>query len=396
VNTEHLIKEPAGRQLGWSCQCGKKFANKSLADRHLLEASGLTEVEDIVAAGQTGFAKVTGNPDTTNEVKEEETVAEVEQPEAVETPVESEVVETPPTEEKPKAKTAVAKVEKTLAPVQQVQRDVARFAEKLLGEKRATEFATRVALISRESPKLAEAIRKNPDSFVAAYMASVTLDLMPNTPEQDAFVIPYGDKVQFQTGYRGLLKLARRSGEILTISAELVFAGDEFDVQFGTERKITHKPDLNVNRTDYSKVTHAYAAAKLTNGETQFAVMTREELDKVQRSAKAQSTDSPWRTWPERMALKTVLKRLAQLLPTATDDDLRRAVAYDSLSEAGKLRFKEGEIIEGEVVEVSQATLDAIGQAQSKDEVEEILHGLPIEERKKAAGSASRRIKELA
>lgn len=238
----------------------------------------------------------------------------------------------------------------TLMPVQKVQADVMKFATKMWDKERATEFATRVALIARDNEKLLSAIVKNPDSFLTAYMASVSLDLMPNTPEALAYIIPYGDVVQFQVGYKGLIKLARRSGEIKTIAAELVFEGDTFHATLGTDRKIEHEPDFDVDRTDYSKVTHAYATAKLTNGEDVFVVMTRKELDKIQRTVKSSGADTPWKQWPERQAIKTVLKRLTQVLPASSE--MQKAVAYDSMAEVGKLRMREGEIIEGEVSSV--------------------------------------------
>lgn len=367
---------PVETKVGFACSCGERFVKKDDLDQHIVDA--VFNAEEVKVAQERQQTLDQAIPSNSGDAGENDAI-------------------TPP-KEKPKTK-EVTKVEpKTITPIQRVQADVVRFATKLVGSERASEFATRVALIARENTKIAQIIATNPDNFLTVYMASVTLGLMPNTPEQYAYIIPYGDKLQFQTGYRGLLQLARRSGEIKNLSAELVFLGDDFDVQFGTERKITHKPDLTVNRTDYSKVTHAYAAAQLTNGETQFVVMTRDEINKVQGVAKASSTDSPWKQWPERMALKTVLKRLTQLLPMSTDDALRKAVAYDNLSEAGKLRLdhESGEVIEGEVVEVRQSAIDAIHAAQSREEVNEVLQGLPVDERKKAATIASQRIKELA
>lgn len=242
---------------------------------------------------------------------------------------------------------------KPLVGLVKVQSDVIKFASKILNAERAAEFATRVALISRDNEQLRNAIASNPDSFLTAYMASVTLDLMPNTPEALAYIIPYGNNVQFQIGYKGLIKMARRSGEVKTISAELVFKGDTFHVTFGTDRRITHEPDLDVDRTDYTKVTHAYATSRLTNGEDVFVVMTRKELDKIQKTVKSKSTDAPWQQWPERQAIKTVLKRLTQVLPSNTE--LQTAIAYDSAAEAGKLKMKDGRIIEGEVIENEKA-----------------------------------------
>jgi recombination protein RecT len=164
-----------------------------------------------------------------------------------------------------------------------MQQDAVKFITTKLGEARAKQFAAQIALIARDNPKLAIAIQRNPESFLTAFMASADRDLMPNTSKGLAYLIPYGDKVQFQVGYQGLLLEARRTGEVMTIDAELVFEGDEFDVIFGTERKIVHRPKFDIDRTNYAKVTHVYATAKLTNGEHPFVVLSK--LDFIQVSS---------------------------------------------------------------------------------------------------------------
>src|SRR5665213_272677 len=289
---------------------------------------------------------------------------------------------------------AIAKKQPTLLPVQKIQTDVIKFATALFDKERATEFATRVALIARDNSKLAEAIEKNPDSFLSAYMASVSLNLMPNTPEGDAYIIPYGDKVQFQTGYKGLIKLARRSGEIKTISAELVFKDEDFEVEYGTDRRIRHTPNFDIDRTKYESVTNAYATARLTNGEDVFVVMTRKELNKIQATAKSSSTDTPWQKWPERQAIKTVLKRLTQLLPK--DDVLAKAVAMDSLAEAGKLKLDHaGNVIEGELAELPKYITDQIDAAKNFKDLQTVLDELNPAEKKLAQPLIDKRMSEL-
>ena len=259
------------------------------------------------------------------------------------------------------------------AAVVRMQGDVMKFVAKMLDTEKAQEYATRVALIARESPKLAYAIQKNPESFLTAFMASAERDLMPNTSKGLAYLIPYGDKVQFQVGYQGLLLEARRTGEIKTIDGENVIKGDEFDWMLGTDRKIVHKPTSSADRTKYENITHVYATAKLTNGEHPFIVMTKDEIEKVRRSAKAASTDSPWQTWPERQSIKTAYKRLAKVLPS---ERMQRAAYLDDLAEAGKLKFdrETGEFIEGEVASVDP-TADSRDEARKRLEQAGLLEG---------------------
>lgn len=319
--------------------------------------------------------------------QETKAVAKSDQPSATDRPSDEKAQAAVATNNKRTLTTAQAAVVK-------MQNDAIKFITQKLGEQRAREFATHVALMARDNFKLSLAIQNNPESFLSALMASAERDLMPNTSKGLAYLIPYGDKVQFQVGYNGLLLEARRTGEVMSIDAELVFKADEFDVVFGTERKIVHKPSFDTDRTNYANVTHVYATAKLTNGEHPFVVLTKKEVDKVQRSAKASSTDSPWQTWPERQAIKTAYKRLAKVLPS---ERMQRAAELDSLAEAGKLKFdrETGEFIEGEVAEVATETREAIDNANTIEQLQNILNALPPAERKKAAPLVEDKMKDL-
>lgn len=227
---------------------------------------------------------------------------------------------------------------------------VKQYAKNLLDDKRANQFATHVSILAQKEPKLKMC---NPDSILAAMMACVHLDLMPNTPEQLAFLIPYKNKsggfeLQFQIGYKGMVELAYRSGQIVSIAAEPVFKEDQFKVLLGTERKIIHDPNYEIDRSkNFDNITHVYATAKLLSGEIAFDVMTRAEIDKIRDNSKARS--GPWQTWPEVMAKKTVVKRLLKFLPTSKQDRrLQLATVFDSWAEAGKLGIddKTGEVKE--------------------------------------------------
>lgn len=234
-----------------------------------------------------------------------------------------------------------------LATLQDAASLVEKYALRLGNDKRAQEFSTYISIMAQKEPKIK---RATPESIVTAMMACVSLDLMPNTPQQHAYIIPYKNgnqmEVQFQLGYKGLVELAYRGAQILSINAELVFEGDEFKQSLGSERRLIHYPG-DADRSDYSKVTHAYMTAKLINGEVVFEVMSRTEIDKIQESAKAKSTDAPWAKWPEAMAKKTVLKRGIKLLPTNKDDTrLSYATAIDSWAESGRIKLDDGNIVE--------------------------------------------------
>ena len=94
-----------------------------------------------------------------------------------------------------------------------------------------------------------------------------------------------------------MIDLARRSGQIASLSARVVREGDEFSFEFGLDEKLIHRPGENED----ALVTHVYAVARLKDGGTQFEVMTRKQIELVRSLSKA-GNNGPWVTHWEEMA----------------------------------------------------------------------------------------------
>jgi recombination protein RecT len=168
------------------------------------------------------------------------------------------------------------------------------------------------------NPKLASC---TPQSFLGAMMSAAQLGLEPNTPLGQAYLIPYKnkgiDEVQFQIGYKGLIDLAYRSGEVELVQAHVVYENDTFECEFGLEPKLVHKP-ADSDRGDPIKV---YALFRTKSGGYGFDVMS---MDDVRRHAEKYSQAyksgfSPWKTNFEEMAKKTVLKKVLKYAPLKSD-----------------------------------------------------------------------------
>jgi recombination protein RecT len=172
----------------------------------------------------------------------------------------------------------------------------------------------------------------NPASFALAVMNCAEMGLAPTLGE--AALVPYKGIVQAMPMYQGILKLARMSGQVGMIFAECVYEGDDFAYEMGLNPTLKHVP--SPKRTDKSKVIWTYAVAKLKDGNTQFVVMSEEEIDKVRKSSPASGSKmSPWNTWPDEMRKKTAIKRLAKMLPKSTE--MQRAIDIDNAIVAGKI-----------------------------------------------------------
>lgn len=160
-------------------------------------------------------------------------------------------------------------------------------------------------------------------------MNAAQLGLEPNTPLGQAYLIPYKNKgvleCQFQIGYKGLIDLAYRNGQMQTIQAQAVYESDEFFCQYGLEPQLVHRPAFS----DRGKVAYFYGIFRTVNGGYGFSVMSKEDMDSYAKTySKAfDSGYSPWKTSYEEMAKKTVIKQALKYAPIKTD--FQRALSAD-------------------------------------------------------------------
>lgn len=162
-----------------------------------------------------------------------------------------------------------------------------------------------------------------PQSFLGAMMSAAQLGLEPNTPLGQAYLIPYWNtkkgtrEAQFQIGYKGLIDLAYRSGEVELVQAQCVYANDAFECRFGLEPKLEHIP-ADGERGELVKV---YALFKTKSGGFGFEVMSVEDIKEHAKkySQSFNKSYSPWKTNFEEMAKKTVLKKCLKYAPLKSD-----------------------------------------------------------------------------
>ena len=186
---------------------------------------------------------------------------------------------------------------------------------------------TRIVLSALSAnPKLAQT---TPQSFLAAMMTAAQLGVEPNTPLGQAYLIPYWNKksncseCQFQLGYKGLIDLAYRSGDISVIQAQVVYENDEFVYSFGLEPVLKHTPAA-MNRGD---PTFVYAVFRTKDGGYGFDVMSILDIHAFAQTYSKAYGSGPWQTNFEEMAKKTVLKRVLKYAPLKSD--FLRGVAQD-------------------------------------------------------------------
>lgn len=185
----------------------------------------------------------------------------------------------------------------------------------------------RIAMTSiQKTPKLLDCTQA---SLIGAVMQAAQLGLEPDGLLGQAYLVPYKTTATLIPGYKGLLKLARNSGEISTIYAHEVYAKDQFKFSYGLNECLEHTPTAE---EDPGEVIAFYAVCKLKDGSHQFEVMWKRQVDTVRKRSRA-ANDGPWVTDFNEMGRKTVLRRLCKMLPSSVE--LASAIAIDERVEAG-------------------------------------------------------------
>lgn len=205
--------------------------------------------------------------------------------------------------------------EMIVAAIKQMDGAVKRALPSVMTPERFTRIA--VSALST-TPKLQDC---HPMTFIGAMMTAAQLGLEPNTPLGQAYLIPFWNgkskrmECQFQLGYKGMIDLAYRSGQISSIQAHVVRENDKFEYSYGLEPTLSHVPAL----ADRGAPVSVYAVFKTKDGGFGFKVMSWEEvMQHGQRFSKSYGS-GPWQTNPEEMAKKTVLKAVLKYAPLSSE-----------------------------------------------------------------------------
>ena len=183
-----------------------------------------------------------------------------------------------------------------------------------------------------QTPELAKC---TPVSVLSCILKCAALGVEPSAVDNlgRAYILPYNNRktgtteAQMILGYKGMIDLARRSGEIQDISARAVYEGDFFQYEFGLNEQLKHVPAQDNERTP-NKLTHVYMVCHFKDGGHYIDVMTRSQVDAIRsRSKSGSSAYSPWSTDYEAMACKTVIRRAFKFLPVSVE--AQKAAATD-------------------------------------------------------------------
>ncbi|WP_051693608.1 recombinase RecT [Thioclava dalianensis] len=191
-----------------------------------------------------------------------------------------------------------------------------------------------VANAIRTTPKLQQC---EPISFLGAMMQCASLGLEPNTILGHAYLVPFDNKrkniteVQVIVGYKGLIDLARRSGHITSISANIHYSDDKLWLyEEGTDAKLRHQPG-----PQQGEKLDAYAIAQFKDGGHAYVVLPWAHIMKIRDGSQGYQSavrygkekTHPWVAYEDEMAKKTAIRALSKYLPLSVE--FRDAVEID-------------------------------------------------------------------
>lgn len=189
----------------------------------------------------------------------------------------------------------------------------------------------------RKTPKLFEC---NPVSILDAIGQAAALGLEPDGVLGHAYLVPYGDECVLIPGYKGLIDLCRRSGNVSEVHLECVYEGDEFSYSKGLKPTLHHVPNDASSQDDDEKITHVYVVVRLRDGGVQFDVWPRAKVEGHKkkysqgwRRAASKKKDSPWHTNWKEMAMKTVLRNMVARGKVPVSAEIQRMAMHDELTE---------------------------------------------------------------
>lgn len=183
---------------------------------------------------------------------------------------------------------------------------------KVLPEHVTTERFERVTMTAlQRSPDLLKCDRQ---SLFESVMQCAADGLQPDGRE--AALTKFGNKVAYMPMVAGILKKVRQSGDLSTITAQVVYQNDTFEYWIDDQGEhLSHHPEM---LEDPGEPRAVYAMARTTDGGVYIEVLRMSDVERIRKASRS-SSGGPWAQWWDQMAKKSAIRRLAKRLPMSTD-----------------------------------------------------------------------------
>lgn len=172
----------------------------------------------------------------------------------------------------------------------------------------------------------------NPMSVVRTLIKGAFLGL--DFFNRECYAIVYGNSVQFQTDYKGEIKLAKKyaTNPIKDIFAKVVREGDEFSEEIvAGQQSVSFKP----KPFNDGKIIGAFAVVLYQDGSMMYDTMSTEEIETTRMTYSKQPKGKTWEKSTGEMYKKTVLRRLLKYIDIHFDTVTQK----ETFEDAGDMDF---------------------------------------------------------
>lgn len=206
--------------------------------------------------------------------------------------------------------------------------------------KKEASFAIQIA---QNNPSLREC---SPESVMKSIINLAQVGLTLNPVLKRAYLVPRynrttkGKDCCLEPGYQGLMYLLNDAGIVHSMNVQIVWQGDEIEIDKATERQITKHVPYIVTGKDQGKVRAVYSQATLKDGSLHTEIMSVKDIEEIRersesyKAFKAKKLDGKFVIWetdfPE-MCRKTIIKRHEKYLPKSDGSErLAKAIEFDN------------------------------------------------------------------
>ena len=181
-------------------------------------------------------------------------------------------------------------------------------------------------------------------------------------------------------GYPGLIDLSYRTGLVRNIHPDVVFPGDEFSFEYGTNAHLKHVPR---QRRPGDVPLFAYMHAQLKDGQAfevmpyadvlairnkaqayRYALEAKEKAESEGKRLPASWTEAPWVAHEFAMARKTAVRAGSKWLPRSVE--LYSALAVEDAQDRGR-HVDFGAVMDAKTIDGSPDYLSAAAEAISDE-----------------------------
>lgn len=213
--------------------------------------------------------------------------------------------------------------------------------EQLIPDKRKRErFVAIAATTAIVAPELAEC---DPRSVINCLLQVAAYGLTPGNTRGEAYLLKFNSKKGPQctliVGYRGMEKMATRTGIIRCFWSAPICKGDEFEFR-GPFKEPHYREDLQREKAPtWDEISSAFAVAYRPDGMVARALVVPKWGLKRAKDASLSRTGGAWKTHPDMMAKKTAVRRLCAELQSMIEfsSDFEDLVSRETAAEGSEV-----------------------------------------------------------